>query len=911
MAVHRITVRSRSGGRTLSYTLDASLSRSALVRAAEELTNPVTEEYAVDRILAPRTFAYAVEIGFHPGVTDNVGATASQMIGDVLGKRVSVYSSYFVFQSHADASALYNPLVERVTVIARQKFKPTTPPTVPRVRLTTHLVADSVDLEVSDEELSMIGKHGIKDRGPLALTLDDMRIIRSHFRTMKRAPTDIELESIAQTWSEHCKHTIMNDPLDDIEDGVFKRYIRAATERVRKEKGKKDFCVSVFKDNSGGISFDDEWVVTHKVETHNSPSALDPFGGAVTGICGVNRDALGFGLGAKPIANTYGFMVGDPADTRLLYRDRERTQPLLPARRILEGIVRGVNVGGNQSGIPTPLGFVVTDPRYRGKPLVYVGTVGLMPKKVNGRKLYEKRARPGDLIVMIGGRVGLDGIHGATFSSEALAAGSPATAVQIGDPITQKKVSDALIREARDKNLYTSLTDNGAGGLSCSVAEMAKESGGCEVNLDKVPLKYPGLAPWQTWISESQERMTLSVPKGKWRELKKLMDKHDVEASVIGTFTKSGKCVVRAHGKKVMDLSLAFLHDGRVPRRQRSRPAAVIEYPGREARTRDAGAELLTILASPSVAGHAFISNQYDFEVQGTSVTKPLHGPGRVNADAAILKPVPHSQRGVVISHGYQPWESERDAYLMAIHSIDMAVRNAIAVGGTLDTLAILDNFCWSSGNAPERLWQLKEAARACYDAAVVFGTPFISGKDSMFNDFKGFDEGGEPIHIAVPPTLLISTLGVVPDVARATTLDFKMPGDHVYVIGSVWTSDVYRDLKENKKTYQSLARAIGAGLVASATPVMFGGVEVALAKAAIASELGVKVKKADGAIVVSVAPKNTKEFEKILRGSVCTKIGKVTREKKCIIYDASHKSRISLPVAKLATAYRKPFKDF
>lgn len=315
-----------------------------------------------------------------------------------------------------------------------------------------------------------------------------MKTIQAHFKKLKRNPTDIELESLAQTWSEHCKHTIFADPIDDIKDGLFKTYIKGATEKIRKQKktslsgGKRgksgDICVSVFKDNSGAIEFDDEYLVTHKMETHNSPSALDPFGGAITGIVGVNRDTIGFGLGAKPIMNLFGFCFAPPTITNVLYRDKNRTQPMLSPRRILDGVVAGVNSGGNCSGIPTTQGFMYFDSRYQGKPLVFAGTVGLIPKKVGNRRSYEKKAEVGDYVVMLGGRVGLDGIHGATFSSVALDEKSPAAAVQIGDPITQKKFSDAIVKEARELGLYNSITDDGAGGLSCSVAEMAKESGG-------------------------------------------------------------------------------------------------------------------------------------------------------------------------------------------------------------------------------------------------------------------------------------------------------------------------------------------------------------------------------------------------------------------------------------------------
>ncbi|MEN9560773.1 MAG: hypothetical protein RIQ56_46, partial [Candidatus Parcubacteria bacterium] len=710
---------------------------------------------------------------------------------------------------------------------------------------------------------------------------------------------------------------------------------------------------SVFTDNSGAIAFDDEYLVTHKVETHNSPSALDPFGGAVTGIVGVNRDALGFGLGARPVANTYGFCVADPRDTTNLYRDEAKKQPLLPARRILEGVVKGVNAGGNQSGIPTPLGFLAIDPRFRGKPLVFAGTVGLIPRKSKGRNLHEKSARKGDFIVMIGGRVGLDGIHGATFSSEALASGSPATAVQIGDPITQKKFSDAVVREARDQSLYNAITDNGAGGLSSSVSEMArdmklagKKRGGCIVELDQVPLKYPGLAPWQIWVSESQERMTLAVPPQKWKALKKVLDRHAVEATKIGVFTDSGHCVVRYKKKKIMDLDMEFLHDGRPVEAQKGREARykITELPAQQ---KQYSTVLTEILARPNVGSTAFIAEQYDYEVQSSSVTKPLQGKGRVNADAAVIAPRLGSARGVVLGQGLLPWYSDIDTYAMAAASIDTAVRNAIASGASLNHLAILDNFCWSSSNSPERLWELKRAAKACYDIAVAYGTPFISGKDSMFNDFRGYTEKGEMIHVAAPPTLLVSAIGVIPDVAKAMTFDFKNEGDAIYVLGethdelgaseyaSYLSEDVGKkltgkevpqvDVTKNKELYEAFSHARDKGLIASAFSVGRGGLAVALAKASIAGQLGVEVdvrgvpgsarrseallfSESQGRMLVSVPERKRSAFQDAMRRVPYAHIGTVH----------SGSFTIEIPegtcqtsLTQITEAYRTPFQDW
>jgi len=822
------------------YTVDSDLSSKDVTRIIPLLTHPLTQKASVDKPLALKKFTWAIEIGYLPGVTDNIGNTTKEMIADTLHKDFfdapSVYTSQILFVDGAIsdqrikmvAASLYNPLIQSAYVRSSREFHKghRTGYQIPKVHLTKTQRVNDVSLDVSDEELVNIGKKGIINddgthRGPLALDLTYMKAIQKYFRKIGRHPTDIELESIAQTWSEHCKHTIFADHIDDVPKGLFRTYIKRATDIIRKQKRKKDICVSVFTDNSGAITFDDTFMISHKVETHNSPSALDPFGGAITGIVGVNRDAIGFGLGAKPIINTYGFCLAPPKNTSILYRDTERTQPMLSARRIFDGVVAGVNAGGNCSGIPTPQGFIFFDDRYRGKPLVFAGTVGLLPRKIKGKKMYEKHAQPDDLIVMVGGRVGLDGIHGATFSSEALSTGSPATAVQIGDPITQKKLSDAIVKEARDIGLFHSITDNGAGGLSCSVAEMAKESGGCIVTLDKIPVKYPGLAPWQLWISESQERMTLAVPKNKWPAFSRLMKRRGVEATVIGEFTKSGKCVVTYYKEVVMDLDMEFLHDGLPPRRLTTvAPPKTLK--GVDAKLFDSQTEaLLSKLSDPNIAGFSFISQQYDHQVQGFSVLKPLQGRGRINADATVSRPVLSSQKGVVLSQGLYPRYSDYDAYYMAACSIDTAIRNAVVVGGDVDHIALLDNFCWCSANDPVRLGQLKRAAQACYDYAVVYGTPFISGKDSMFNDFKGFDDEGKPVMISIPPTLLISAIGVIPDVTKCISLDVKLPGDLIYILGETH-EDAYAPVngKKNAALYRAFYNMTSNNAIASALSV-------------------------------------------------------------------------------------------
>lgn len=963
------------------YTIDADLTSEELERTSLMLSNQVFQEVIIGKVKAPEDFDYAVEIGFLPGVTDNVGHTARESTEDLLKTNFSgqaVYSSQLMFLSgnisREDAQkagkVFSNPVIQRVHIKSYEEFMRDggMDVVVPKVKLETKPKVDLVDiLNATDNELTVIGKQGIANtdgtrRGPLALDLTYMKTIREYFEKEGRNPTDIELESIAQTWSEHCKHTIFSDPLDEIKGGLYKTFIQAATKKIREQKGDKDFCVSVFTDNAGIIKFDDNHNITVKAETHNSPSALDPFGGSITGIVGVNRDPMGTGLGSKPFLNLSGpFCFANPDDTSSLYKGKNLTQKMLSSRQIMDGVIDGVRVGGNCSGIPTSHFRNVFDERYKGKPLVYVGTIGIMPNKVAGKPSHEKSARPGDYIVMLGGRVGKDGIHGATFSSEAMDSGSPSTAVQIGDPITQKKMSDALIKEARDLELYTSITDNGAGGLSCSVAEMAKESGGCYVELDSVPLKYPGLSPWETWISESQERMTLSVPRNKWGEFSNLMERRGVEATVIGKFSDSGKCIVDYNGDRVVDMDIDFLHDG-LP----TRPMKTV-YIHKEheepsiSPLEDLTDSLYSMLKRQNIASIEFISNQYDHEVQGGSVIKPLQGKGRVNGDATITKPILDSQKGVVVAQGINPTYSDIDTYKMAACAIDTAIRNAVTVGANLEHMVLLDNFCWCSSDEPERLGELKEAVRACYDYSVGYGTPFVSGKDSMFNDFKGFNEKGEPVKISVPPTLLVTSISVMGDVRKAVSLDAKIAGDLVYILGDTGNelggSEYFAmrgdevgkeyignnvpsvNLEKNKNLYEGLSRAIDNELVASAISINIGGLGVALAKTAMGGRLGIDVdlveapiihnsevscrddyflfSETQGRFVVTIDPKNQNNFETLMRetGEGYSKIGVVRDDNFFIVRKGNgpqnYKELVNTTINQLTKSYKSTFKNY
>ncbi len=781
-------------------------------------------------------------------------------------------------------------------------------------------------IRASDAELAQISK-----RGALSLSTLEMRAVRDHFAALGREPSDCELETIAQTWSEHCKHKTFAGRVEfdgEVIDNLFKRTIQKATFELA-----KPWCISVFKDNAGIVAFEGEWDVCFKVETHNHPSAIDPFGGAGTGIGGVIRDVLGVGLGAKPIANTDCFFVG-PLD---LPNERLPKGCMHP-RRILRGVVSGVRHYGNCMGIPTVNGGVWTDPKYVGNPLVYAGTVGLIP-----RWAATKEVHPGDAIVVVGGRTGRDGIHGATFSSIELDESSSevsSAAVQIGDPITEKRVLDGLLR-ARDRRLYRALTDCGAGGLSSAVGEMGAECG-ARVHLDRVPLKYPGLSPAEIWISEAQERMVLAVPPEHVAEVRAIFAAEGVDATEIGVFTDTMRLELLHSGAKVCDLDLHFLHEGTPrPLRKATAPKVSTNEPGVPG-VANPNALLLELLAMPNIASKEWIVRQYDHEVQGASVIKSLvgvhaNGPG----DGAVLQPLAKSKSGIAIACGANPNYGKLDAWAMASAAIDEALRNVVAVGGDPERTAILDNFSWGNCEKPEQLGALVQAARACYATAIAFGTPFISGKDSLNNEFRVGDEV-----IAIPPTLLISALAHVPDVSNAQTMDLKSAGNRVYAIGmthgELGGSHYFAALKLEggrvprpdlalaPKHLVKLHAALKQGLARAVHDLSEGGLAVAAAEMAFAGGLGLELELAKlpcaelaanhdanatrlfsescTRFLVEVEERNAASFEKLFAGLDCAAVGRVTKEPRLVIRGVRGQSIVDLELAKLEHAHQGNF---
>ena len=711
----------------------------------------------------------------------------------------------------------------------------------------------TVALDVLDDE----GLMRLSREGQLYLQLAEMQTIQGHFAELGRQPTDIELETIAQTWSEHCSHKTLAGRIAYRDEkgtrkfeNMLKETIFAATETLRERWGEEDWCVSVFRDNAGIVRFDDQYNLAFKVETHNHPSALEPYGGANTGIGGVIRDTIGTGMGAKPICNTDVFCFAPP-DT-----PSDSLPPgVLDPKQVLRGVVGGVRDYGNRMGIPTVNGAVYFDDRYLGNPLVYCGNAGLIP-----RDMSFKEVKPGDLIVSVGGRTGRDGIHGATFSSAELTSESESLsggAVQIGNAIEEKKVLDVLLK-IRDRGLYSAITDCGAGGFSSAVGEMGEEVG-AEVWLDQAPVKYAGLSYTEIWISEAQERMVLSVPEASWEEVRQLCADESVDATVIGRFEPTGRLVLKYADQTVCDLSMELLHDGRPPVIREAVYQPAPQQPLVVEDRADYTGDLTRVLSSYNVASKQWIIRQYDHEVQGGSVIKPLVGVQMDGpSDAAVVRPVLTSRQGVVISCGMNPRYGDFDTYHMAASAIDEAMRNCVAVGADPSRVAILDNFCWGDCEKSETLGSLVRAALACHDLSLVLETPFISGKDSLNNEFSYVDASGKGQTIAIPASLLISAMGQVEDVAHCVTMDLKSAGNHLVLVGV--TRDEMGgshfafvnglsggavptvDPETAKQTFAAMHQAIRSGLVASCHDLSEGGLAVAAAEMAFAGNVGALV---------------------------------------------------------------------
>ncbi|MDP7277341.1 MAG: phosphoribosylformylglycinamidine synthase subunit PurL [Planctomycetaceae bacterium] len=851
------TVRDIRAARSFLIETDAAAEQVAEAARAL-LVDPIVEEHAIRSLGSPPATTGSTDqdrllnVLFKPGVTDNVANSTQKALGE-LGLDVAAVATCRKYRVNVDVDvADLARLAERVLSNEAIEHVVEGPLAMASIGLGSEyrFNLETVPLRQMDDEALLRQSR----EGQLYLSLEEMQTIRDHFASLDRDPTDIELETVAQTWSEHCSHKTLagrihyrDESIDRHFENMLRETIFDATASIREKLGEADWCVSVFRDNAGVVTFHDTLDVCFKVETHNHPSALEPYGGANTGIGGVIRDPLGTGLGARPICNTDVFCFAPPTTPV-----EELPPGVLHPRVVTRGVVSGVRDYGNRMGIPTVNGAICFDQRYLGNPLVFCGNVAMIPIG-----LSEKAARPGDLVVAVGGRTGRDGIHGATFSSAELTDESEELsggAVQIGNAITEKMVVDVIL-EARDRKLYTAITDCGAGGFSSAVGEMGEELG-VEVWLDRAPLKYEGLSYTEIWISEAQERMVLAVPPQHWEEFEALSASEGVEAAVIGEFQDTGRLVLKYNDVQVADLAMQFLHDGRPPvireavyTPPRSRP---MQLPAKDRWDDD----LRAILGSLNVCSKEWVIRQYDHEVQAGSVLKPLVGAADDGpSDAAVVRPDLSSSRGLVVSCGINPHYGDHDPYWMAIAAIDEALRNCVATGADPSKIAILDNFCWGNTDRPETLGSLVRAALGCHDAALAFATPFISGKDSLNNEFAWDDDEHNRQSVAIPSTLLISALGQIDDITQVVSMDLKQPGSclllvgetrdemggsHLGLVNDLDGGDVPRvDLETAPAILARLHASIVAGTVLSCHDLSEGGLAVAAAEMAFAGHYG------------------------------------------------------------------------
>ncbi len=917
------------------YWLDADLAPDNLDLVCRRLlADAVTQEYryftfATDVKEDTRQEvdkpSHTIEVAYNPGVADPVEETVMKALRDLKIENVRAVKTAkrYIIEGHLDedqlevisSRLLVNPIIQHIVRPEQLEFIEN-----PRYEFRLNR------LNILDSDTAQLAEI----RGQFNFTDDEFQAITTYFQKQGRDPTDAELETLAQTWSEHCVHKTFKGKIKfngTTIDNLLKSTIIKATEELS-----KPWCLSVFMDNAGVIDFDGHWALCFKVETHNHPSAVEPYGGASTGIGGVVRDPLGTGLGAKPILNTDVFCFAPPD-----IADEKLPKGVLRPRRIFKGVRAGVADYANRLGIPTLNGAILFDERYMANPLVYCGTLGLLPKELSQRG----QQRAGDLVVLAGGRTGRDGIHGVTFASEQLTDESSVasySSVQIGNPIVEKKLIDILL-QARDRGLYSRITDCGGGGLSSAVGEMAAETG-VRVYLDRVPLKYAGLSYTEIWVSESQERMALAVPLDRVDELLNLFASEDVEAAVIGEFTDDRRLQLFYNGNLVCDLDMEFLHHG-LPQVEREAVWQQPRYAEPDfAYPSDLGESLLDILGAWNVCSKEWVIRQYDHEVQGASVLKPLvgedsDGPG----DAAVIRPVLDSEMGAIIANGINPRYGEIDPYWMAASAIDEALRQIIAVGGSLHKVALLDNFCWGNTNQPDILGALVRAAQACYDMALVYETPFISGKDSLHNEFEF-----EGRTISIPDTLLISAVGIMEDVNRAVSMDFKKAGDLVYIVGTTSNelggSEYFRthglignsvprvNPHEAKELMYKLSTAIGMGLVRACHDCSEGGIGVSVAEMAFAGGLGATIylksvplgeaierddfllfSESNSRFLVEVTPGSKDEFEKVMTGVKLAAIGQVIDTEVLEIYGMDDRLVVAKSIGELKAAWQKPLR--
>ena len=886
-----------------------SLGSKDLERLATEVfSDPILQNVKWDRLLKTGDKRINteheenfIEVTLRPGVTDPVATQivrVAKMLG-IKGVEQACTGKRFIVKGQNLNERKLHELAQRLlanpTIQHYQLGE--IEPSFPEKTASSGKVEMIPVADMTDDELL-----NLSNQRRASLDLAEMKKIKKYFREKNRHATDVEFEMIAQTWSEHCVHKTFkaeisyttNGKTEKI-NGLLKTFLRSATEEIS-----APWVRSAFVDNAGIIDFDGENEISFKAETHNHPSAIEPFGGANTGIGGVIRDILG--VSAKPIAATDVLCFG-PKNMKLT----DLPDGVLHPRRISSGVVAGIQDYGNKIGIPTVNGAVLYDDGFTANPLVYCGCVGIAPLNT-----HKSIASDGDHVIIIGGQTGRDGLRGATFSSMTMDAQTgevSGASVQIGDPITEKGLIEVTTR-ARDEGLYSAITDCGAGGLSSAVGEMSSTCG-ADVDLASVKLKYPGLDPWEIWLSEAQERMVMAVPQEKLGRLEKICQIFDVELTDIGTFNNSETLIVRYQDKEVLNLANEFLHEG-IPQRKlfAEQPTAEIQEDQINFPLSPDFCEetLLRLLSHPNIASKEKIIHGYDHEVQGGTVVKPLVGIKKDGpSDAAVLKPIETKTRmGISLANGINPEYGKVDPYNMAVSVIDEAIRNAVSVGTDPSRIALLDNFCWGDPSNPKTLGTLVEACKGCYDAALHFRTPFISGKDSLNNEYFGNDGKKH----AIPPSLLISTIGTLDDVQNSVTMDLKAENSIIYILGKnqgcfggshfkLVNPELSRKLNnrvpalENhaSRLYQTVYQAIKKGLITSCHDLSEGGLAVSLAEMCIAGRMGISLSlggenplaelfgESNTCLLLEIKPEHQKDLEVLLTDLPYQRIGCVTSQ--------------------------------
>ncbi len=725
----------------------------------------------------------------------------------------------------------------------------------------------------------------------LALALSEMENIKAYFKNKNRLPTDIELQALGQAWSEHCCYKSSKVPL--------KKYVFGIAE---------DKIVT--REDAGIIDFDNDHYYCAALESHNHPSAVEPYGGAATGVGGIVRDVLC--MGAQPIAYI------DP----LFFGPLDLTQSELPKgvkhpRFLFKGVVDGIRDYGNRIGIPTLSGQVYFHKGYTSNCLVNVGCLGIMKKK---ELIHSYAKAPGDIYIYVGGKTGRDGIHGVTFASAELkddSEKSSRSAVQVGDPITKEPVIHATL-ECNRKGLLEGLKDFGGGGLSCVSGELAYAAGfGAEIYLDDIPLKEEGLLPWEIWISESQERMMFLVKPKNVKEVLHICKQWDVTATVIGKVIDQKITRVIYKGVKILEMDMDFFTGGPlynscqrpfVIYKQKENIDPKFDMP-------NLNDTLKKIIGTFNIASKEWVIRQYDHEVRGSTVIKPLHG--KINfechGDATVLKPLEESFRGLAITANINPRFMERDPYWGAYSAIDETCRNLVSVGANPDSL--LDCLNFGNPEKPEKMGEFYEACRGIGEAARELSLPFISGNVSFYN---------ESVKTSVPATPLIMGIGIVNDIRKCVTSDFKKQGNLVYLVGKetdkeMGGSEYYNllnvdggvvpktDINILKNCMKSILTAIDKKQIVSCHDISEGGLAVCISEMCIGGDIGVKTNlnnvsknlrsdfklfsESNTRWIVEVEKEKQREFEKILKDNKTSsiKIGEI-KSNKLVIEDNGKK---------------------